>query len=180
MLRFWRVADRRPEASLPADALRLRLTFDERVRSRLATMTEDGVAVAITLPRGTVLRDGATLAGDDGAIAVVEAAPQPLARVTAGTTLQLLRVVYHLANRHVPAQITDSALLIERDPVLERMALGLGARVEHVQLPFDPEAGAYVGAGHAHSHGIEPDDPARHVGEELSIAAHRAPGGASR
>lgn len=177
MLRLCRLLDAAPTGA-PADARRVRLTFDERCRSRLATMTDDGIAVAITLPRGTVLRDGAVLEGDDGASVVVEAAPQPLARVTAATPLQLLRVVYHLANRHVPAQIAESGVLIERDPVLERLATGLGARVEHVTLAFEPEGGAYHEAGHAH--GVDADDRTRSVGEELSIAAHRARGGPAR
>jgi len=179
MLRFFRLADAAP-GKVPAGALRLRLTFDERSRSRLATMSAAGTAVAIMLPRGSVLRDGAVLEGDGGAFAVIEAAPQPLARVTAGSMLQLLRIVYHLANRHVPAQIAEHAVLIERDPVLERMALNLGARVEHVEQPFEPEAGAYHEAGHAHAHGSEPDGPARSIGEELSIAAHRDRSGAPR
>jgi urease accessory protein len=179
MLRFTRVADT-ASGVMPAGALRLRLTYDERSRSRLATITEDGTAAAITLSRGTVLRNGAVLDGDDGVIAIVEAAPQPLARISAGTALQLLRIVYHLANRHVPAQITEHAVLIECDPVLEKMAASLGAHVEHMQQPFEPEAGAYHDGGHAHSHGVEPDDPSRSIGEELSIAAHRARSGVPR
>jgi len=177
MLRLTRTVD--PQAlPAPAGAPRLRLTWDERLRSRLATMTGDGTAVAIVLPRGTVLRDGAVLAGDDGVLAVVEAAPQPLARITAADPLLLLRAVYHLANRHVAAHIESGMILIERDPVLERMASNLGARVEHVVQPFEPEAGAYHGHMHegGHSHGVEPDDPARTIGEELSIAAHRKQG----
>ena len=170
MFRFTRLADPATGAA-PSGALRLRLTWDERVRSRLAVMSEDGTAVAMVLPRGTVLRDGTVLAGDEGALAVVEAAPQPLARITADDPLLLLRAVYHLANRHVPAHIETGMILIEADPVLERMATNLGARVEHVVQPFEPEAGAYHEGGHAH--GVEPDDPSRTMGEELSIAAHR-------
>jgi urease accessory protein len=177
MLRFTRVVDA-AAGPPPAGAPRLRLTWDERVRSRLATMTYDGTAVAITLPRGTVLRDGAVLAGDDGAVAVVEAAPQPLARITAAEPLLLLRAVYHIANRHVPAHIEADVVLIEHDPVLERMAASLGARVEHVVQPFEPEAGAYHEGGHVH--GVEPEDPARSIGEELSIAAHRNRGGTAK
>ena len=173
MLRFTSVVDA-AAGPPPAGAPRLRLTWDQRVRSRLATMTYDGTAVAIALPRGTVLRDGAVLAGEDGALAVVEAAPQPLTRITADEPLLLLRAVYHLANRHVPAHIEGGVVLIERDPVLERMAVSLGVRVEHVVQPFEPESGAYHEGGHAH--GVEPDDPVRNLGEELSIAAHRKRG----
>ena len=101
MLRLTQLLDRPPTAEEAARAARLRLTFDERAKSRLATMSVEGAAVAILLPRGSVIRDGALLAGDDGELAIVEAAPQPVARVTAESPLALLRAVYHLANRHV-------------------------------------------------------------------------------
>jgi urease accessory protein len=35
---------------------------------------------------------------------------------------------------------------------------GLGASVENVDAPFDPEAGAYAGNGHHHHHGDDLDD----------------------
>ncbi len=181
MLRFSRVLDGEPSAAQRAAARVLRLTADERARSRLAAMFDDGTAAAIVLPRGTVLRDGAWLAAESGELARIEAAPQPLARVTAASSRHLLRAVYHLANRHVPAQITAEAVLIERDGVLERMLASLGATIEHVEAPFEPEAGAYDG-GHHHAQASEIDEASRNLGEELSIAAHRAraAGGPSR
>jgi urease accessory protein len=158
---------------------RLRLKYQERVRSRLAAVLPSGEAVAIMLPRGSVMRNGAVLAGDRGARLVIEALPEPLARVTAPSVLGLLRAVYHLANRHVPAQLGADHALIERDAVLERMLVGLGARVEHVDAPFEPEAGAYDGHGHAHgpAHREDIDTVSATLGEQLSIAAHRARSG---
>jgi len=155
---------------------RLALTYQERVHSRLAAVLPGGEAVAILLPRGSLLRDGAVLVGDAGARLVVEAVAEPLARVTADSPHALLRAVYHLANRHVPAQLGADHALIERDPVLERMLAGLGAHIEHVAAPFDPEAGAYEGHGHPHapSHGEALDPVSATIGEQLSIEAHRA------
>jgi len=175
MLRLTRLAD--TDAAPPPATWRLCLTFGERSRSRLAAMTTDGTAVAILLPRGTVLRDGTLLTGDGGEVVCVEAAPQPLARICAPTPRQLLRIVYHLANRHVPLHVDETSVLIERDPVLERMAARLGAQVEHVTQPFEPEGGAYHGDHgpqlHAHGHDDEHDEASATIGEQLSIAAHR-------
>ncbi|MCE2968723.1 MAG: urease accessory protein UreE [Burkholderiales bacterium] len=174
MLRLTTVRAEAPTAEELAGAPRLRLTHEERVRSRLATVLADGTAVAILLPRGSLLRDGTVLAGDDGALAVVEAAPQPVARIAAASALDLLRATYHLANRHVPVQLAVDHLLIEPDPVLERMLAALGARIEHLDAPFDPEAGADHAHG-AHAHGVDAEDVAAGaIGEALSIAAHRA------
>lgn len=176
MLRLSHRLDRPLTAHESVRAVRLRLAYDERVKTRLATISVDGQAVAILLAevrRGSVLRDGDVLAGDADALAIVEAAAQPLARVTADSPLALLRATYHLANRHVPAQLAADALLIERDPVLEAMLRGLGAHVAHVEAPFDPEPGAYQGERHAHPHRAEVDQASATLGEQLSIAAHR-------
>lgn len=151
----------------------IELGYDDRVKSRLAGICRDGTAVAILLPRGTVMRDGALLGTDDGIAVRVIAAAQPVMRITAPTPLDLLRAVYHLANRHVPAKLAADHALIESDAVLEKMLLSLGARVEHVSMPFDPEPGAYGGG---HSHG-EPDHASATLGEQLSIEAHRAKAG---
>jgi urease accessory protein len=164
------------EAPLSAEererALKLPLTHAERVKSRLAVMRPEG-AIAIVLPerRRAALREGTVLAGDDGTLAIVVAAPEPLARVTAPPPL-LMRAVYHLANRHVPVQLAAVYLLIERDPVLERMLAALGAGIEHVEQPFDPEPGAYEGHSHGHDVHAEADPVSATIGEQLSIAAH--------
>ena len=178
MLRFTRIHDAPLDAAQAAGAVKVRLSYDERVKGRLATMSIDGRAVVILLQehrRGSVLRDGTVLAGGDGIIAIVEAAPQPVARVTADTPLALLRATYHLANRHVPAQLAADAVLIERDPVLEAMLRGLGAHIEHIEASFDPEGGAYAGDHqHGHAHPEEVDEVSATLGEQLSIAAHQA------
>jgi urease accessory protein len=171
MLRCQRIHD--AAAGGGAAARTVCLSYDERARSRLAAVCDDGTALAVLLPRGTVLRDGMLLEADDGSLVRVVAAGQPVARITAADPLALLRAVYHLANRHVPAQLAPDHVLIERDPVLERLLASLGATVEPVTCPFDPEPGAY--AGHAHAgHGHDERDPASaSLGEQLSLEAHR-------
>lgn len=161
---------------------RLPLAYHERVRSRLAAMLPDGRAVAITLPRGSVMRGGTVLTGDAGFCVIVDALAEPVTKVTAASPLALMRAIYHLANRHVAAQLATDHVLIERDPILEHMLAGLGATVQQIEAPFDPEAGAYDGQNaHAHDrvHAGEIDEVSATVGEQLSIAAHRARGGSS-
>ena len=172
MLLFTRLVDIPNDAAQRAAALRLPLDYDTRVKSRFAIVLPEAGAVAANLPRGTVLRDGALLASADGHLGLVVAAPQALARVSHGDPLGLLRATYHLANRHVPVQIASGHLLLERDPVLERMLVALGATVEHVEAPFEPESGAYDAHGHHHHHD-EVDTVSASLGEQLSIEAHR-------
>jgi urease accessory protein len=172
MLLFTRLAAEPLSVEQRDGALRLPLEYDTRAKSRFAIVLPEVGAVAANLPRGTVLRDGTMLAGEAGRFGMVIAAPQPLARVRCADALGLLRAIYHLANRHVPVQIAADELLIERDAVLERMLVALGAQVEHVEAPFEPEAGAYE--GHGHHHEAEADSVSATLGEQLSIEAHRA------
>jgi len=73
--------------------------------------------------------------------------PEKLLHIESG---DLARVAYHLGNRHVPVQIGQGFLRIAEDHVLEELARKLGARVTHVEAPFEPEAGAYSGGQHQH------------------------------
>jgi len=129
----------------------LTLAFDARCKSRLAATLDSGEEVALVLPRGTVLRDGDMLVADDGGLVRVIAAAESVLRVRAPDRLTLTRAAYHLGNRHTPVEVGADELKLEADPVLEDMLKRLGAQVERVQLPFQPEAGAY-GGGHRHGH----------------------------
>ena len=119
--------------------MKLALTHEQRSRSRLRV--DDA---AFSLPRGQVLRSGDRIASTDGREFEVVGAPEKLAHIESA---ELARVAYHLGNRHVPLQVGAGFVRIARDHVLEEMARKLGARVSHVEAPFEPEAGAY---GHQH------------------------------
>jgi len=129
----------------------LTLPYDARCRSRFAATLDTGEEVGVVLPRGTVLRDGDMLVADDGGLVRVIAAAESVLRVRAPDRLTLTRAAYHLGNRHTPVEVGADELKLEADPVLEDMLKRLGAQVERVQLPFQPEAGAY-GGGHRHGH----------------------------
>jgi urease accessory protein len=128
---------------------RLVLPFDLRQKSRQLVRLESGEEAALLLERGTILRGGDCLEGDDGRIVHVLAAPEAVLLVSCLTPRELVRAAYHLGNRHVMVQIGDGWLRIADDHVLHEMLVGLGAQVRHEIAPFEPEAGAYAG-GHRH------------------------------
>ena len=129
----------------------LTLAFDARCKSRLAATLDSGEEVALLLPRGTVLRDGDVLVADDGGLVRVVAAPESVLYVRAPDVLTLTRAAYHLGNRHTPVEVGVDYLKLEYDPVLADMLKRLGALVDQVEMPFQPETGAY-GGGHRHGH----------------------------
>ncbi|HEY6927233.1 MAG TPA: urease accessory protein UreE [Steroidobacteraceae bacterium] len=131
---------------------RLVLSYDERHRRRLRYVAVGGTVFLLDLPRATVLRAGDGLRLEDGRIVGVEAAPEQLVEVTASDPAALIRLAWHIGNRHLPAQLEPQRILIREDTVIENMLRGLGATVKHVMEPFTPEAGAYDGGGHASTH----------------------------
>ena len=122
----------------------LALTAEERTKSRHRFEMEDGQVLYLRLPRGTLLRDGdLLLAETDSSLVRVTAKPEPIFTVTATTSLELLRAAYHLGNRHVPIEITETYLRISPDSVLQTMLEHMGMKVQEAILPFQPEIGAY-------------------------------------
>lgn len=163
----------------------LSLTYGERQRNRLAVMLPSGQAAAIVLPRGQFLQVGDVLTSADGELLSIEAQPETLLCARAQSRLDQIRLVYHLANRHVRAMLSEDAVYIEPDPVLADLMVQLGATVRTVSVAFEPEGGAYAG-GHPHHHhdhhqhgstddgaSIDTDAAMGKVGEMLSMAAHR-------
>ncbi len=152
-----RTIDKRIEPHIKLAAVLVRraptltLAFDARCKSRLAATLDNGEEVALLLPRGTVLRDGDVLVAQDGALVRVVAAAEAVLHVRAPDRITLTRAAYHLGNRHTPVEIGDDDLKLEFDPVLADMLKRLGATVEQVSMPFQPETGAY-GGGHRHGH----------------------------
>jgi urease accessory protein len=149
MIRATRVLPAKSWSHVAADTVVL--DFDARHRRRMAMTGERGTAFLLDLPDAVALKDGDGLLLEDGRIVEVRAALEPLAEITAPDAPTLLRLAWHLGNRHLPAQLTGDRILIRRDHVIEEMVAGLRGTVKLISAPFDPEAGAYSGA-HAHSH----------------------------
>lgn len=129
------------------------LDFDDRHRRRMAMTGTRGLEFLLDLEEAIALRGGDALVLEDGRLIEVVAAPEPLVEIRGADPHHLVRIAWHLGNRHLPTQIVGKGLRIRRDHVIEDMVRGLGARVIAIEAPFDPEGGAYAGGGHAgHSH----------------------------
>ncbi|MFL6839644.1 MAG: urease accessory protein UreE [Bradyrhizobium sp.] len=132
----------------PADTVVL--DFDDRHRRRMAMTGTRGLAFLLDLENAVALRGGDALVLEDGRLIEVLAAPEPLVEIRGTDPHHLVRVAWHLGNRHLPTQITAKGLRIRRDHVIEAMVKGIGARVIEIEAPFDPEGGAYADS-HAHA-----------------------------
>jgi urease accessory protein len=165
MIRASQVRARHRWTDAPADTVVL--GFDDRHRRRMAMTGTRGLEFLLDLENAVVLRGGDALVLDDGRLIEVVAAPEPLIEIRGNDPHHLVRVAWHLGNRHLQTQIMAKALRIRRDHVIEAMVKGLGARVIEIEAPFDPEGGAYADGGHAHA-----PDPHDHAAHGVSLHDH--------
>jgi urease accessory protein len=75
---------------------------------------------------------------------------EPLVELSASTPTRLVRLAWHLGNRHTDMQICAGKLRFRPDHVLEEMATRLGATLVAIEAPFVPEPRAPSGADHEH------------------------------
>ncbi len=151
------------------------LDWDMRQKSRFEATDSKGQTVGIFLPRGQVVRGNDLLVGEDGSFLRVQAAPQPVLKITHcphhGSVFDLTRAAYHLGNRHVPIELQPDHLKIEPDHVLKEMLESMHLIVHLVDESFEPENGAY-GAHHTSRSDHHHHDHSSHNHEHSHSPGH--------
>lgn len=158
-MRATAVADAGSWSDTPLDSVTL--DFDARFRRRISLTTDGGRELLLDLPEARRLAQGDGLVTEEGVVEV-RAARERLAEITARNPAHLVRLAWHLGNRHLPTELAGQRLLIRWDHVIVDMAEKLGASVREVMMPFNPEGGAYgegrtYGHSHDHDHGHSHD-----------------------
>jgi len=128
------------------------LDYDGRHRRRIVISGVSGAEYLLDLAEATHLKDGDGLQLPGGGIVEVVAKPEPLLEVTAESPEALIRLAWHLGNRHLAAAISADRILIRPDHVIAHMLEHQGATIREVEAVFDPEGGAYHDHGHSHGH----------------------------
>jgi len=144
----------RPAGHWPAEkaAGSLTLDFDARHRRRIRLTADTGEDILLDLPQAVAMTDGDGLLLDDGRWLKIQAASEFIVEVRHKDPNQLVRLAWHLGNRHLPTEIRNQVLRIRPDHVIEDMLRGFGANLLKVHSSFQPEGGAYGGDGHHHNH----------------------------
>lgn len=128
----------------------LTLDFDGRHRRRIRLTTDYGEDVLLDLPMTVAMADGDGLELDDGRLIKICAADERVVEVRHRSPNRLLRLAWHLGNRHLPTEFRGAVLRIRPDHVIEEMLRGFGAHLVKMMEPFQPEGGAY--SNHNHNH----------------------------
>jgi len=126
------------------------LPYLDRHRRRIRLVADSGAPFLLDLPRAQHLTEGDGLELDNGRYIRVRAAAEPVIEIAADTPADLLRIAWHIGNRHLPLQAVGDRLRIRADHVITAMVEGLGGHIARLDAPFDPEIGAYAGAAHGH------------------------------
>lgn len=147
------------------------LTFEDRRRRRGTVTTLGGMEVLVDLSDAPALAHGDALELEDGRLIEVVAEAEELLEIRGRDPAHLIRLAWHLGNRHLETEIGPKWLRIRRDHVIADMLTGLGARVSDIAGPFQPEGGAYASQGHGHGHdghehGHEHSHGGHHHGEQ--------------
>jgi urease accessory protein len=135
-------------------------TWEERQRRRRRFLSDQGRDLLLDLPRVLNLNEGDGLVLGKIGIIRVRAALEPVLRIEASHPEDLIRIAWHLGNRHCLIALRPGGILLAPDDhVLAGMLKGLGARVDRTLAPFTPETGAYghLHGVHDHSAGHEHD-----------------------
>lgn len=141
-------AARRPDWPADQSSGSVTLTYDDRHRRRMRLTTDQGEPAFLDLGKPFPLAAGDGLMFEDGDWITIKAADEDVLDVTDADGLRMLRIAWHLGNRHVPVMILDDGRLrIRYDHVILDLLERLGASCRRDEAPFQPESGAY--ASHA-------------------------------
>jgi urease accessory protein len=184
MIRASFISEKGAWSARPADTIIL----DYEARQRRGAMTGvRGLEFVLDLPDSVALRNGDALVLDDGRLVEIVAAPEALAELRCRDPQELAEVAWHLGARRATAEIMPNRIRIRRDHEIEDMARGLGARVAHIEAPFEPDRAAHVRAqrrredhghdhhGHGHKHHDHGHGHAHHE-HDHKRPAHGEPG----
>jgi len=128
------------------------LPYLDRHRRRIRLVSDSGAAFLLDLPHAQHFAEGDGLELDTGGYLRVCAAAEPVIEIEAVDRTILLRIAWHLGNRHLPLQVVGDRLRIREDHVIAEMVSGLGGRIIWREAAFDPEFGAYADGAHRHEH----------------------------
>ena len=126
------------------------LTYDQRFIRRKKLVSDNNFGFLVNLSETVSLKKNDGFLLDNGSIILIKSAEEELLEITSNN---LMKIIWHIGNRHIPCQIENERLLIQVDKVIENLIIKLGGHVKKVKEEFNPEGGAYgLGRTHGHKH----------------------------
>jgi urease accessory protein len=128
----------------------IELSYDERFLRRKKLTSYNGIEFLVDLKNTMSLKKDDMFKLDSGLLINVRYKIEELLEIKGNN---LMHLIWHIGNRHIPCQIEENRILIQNDKVIEEMILRLNGQTKVVLEAFDPEGGAYgIGRTHGHRH----------------------------
>jgi urease accessory protein len=128
----------------------IELSYDERFLRRKKLTSYNGIEFLVDLKNTISLKKDDMFKLDSGLLINVRYKIEELLEIKGNN---LMHLIWHIGNRHIPCQIEENRILIQNDKVIEEMMLRLNGQTKVVLEAFDPEGGAYgIGRTHGHRH----------------------------
>ena len=115
------------------------IDYDRRFRRRIVLTTVPGPRCCSICRRRCGCATATGCWSTTGVVRV-RAQAEDLMEIHAHRDGELVRIAWHLGNRHLPVQLLGDRIRIRADHVIGEMVEGLGGHVDLIEAPFDPEA----------------------------------------
>jgi urease accessory protein len=126
---------------------RIAMTWEQRRWVRGKFTTKKGREIALALPTGTVLTDGAILCLQPDWYLRVQAIPEPVLAVQPKNNQEAVRLAFEIGNRHFSLALDGETLLVPDDVAMTQLFDRLHIHWERRQAVFSP-----FSRGHHHEH----------------------------
>ena len=124
------------------------MSYEERFLRRKKLVSDNGIEFLVNLPETKSLNHHHAFKLENGMLVKIKLKKEPLLEISGKNLMQL---VWHIGNRHIPCEIAKNKIFIQNDLVIKEMIEKLGGEVKSINQTFSPEGGAY-GLGRTHSH----------------------------
>ena len=126
------------------------LNYNDRFVRRKKLVSDNKLEFLVNLPQTISVNKDDGFLLDDGNLILIKYAIEPLIEIRSE---DLIKLAWHIGNRHIPCQIETNRLLIHEDKVIENLIIRLGGTIKKISEEFSPEGGAYgLGRTHGHKH----------------------------
>lgn len=129
------------------------LDFDARFKRKIKLISDTGYEFFLSLDKAVELPANGTLILKSGKKIRVLAAKEALMRIETENTIDLMKAIWHIGNRHLNCDISGSEVILREDKVIAEMLKKLKCKVSYFEDCFTPLSGAYgVGRTFTHTH----------------------------
>ena len=124
--------------------LNLTLCSEQRKILRGRKFSDCNKELFLQLPREGIIKDGDIFrTSQENIFVCVKAKIENLFRIYSSSKLNMLKLSYHLGNRHIRMEINDNYLFVKEDHVIKNLLESFDAEIKLVNKKFFPEIGAF-------------------------------------